>query len=302
MYTHIFTCRHILLIYTCMYLDLIIFKYVFKHIHAQTYHYQPITEYHSPYQYVTQIILHTLYHTIGPIREAACACLSSLLTRPDMETILLSKFFIFSTDILDKWTSKGDEVVSELTVNSFQVIGVLQTIAQIYKKGDRNKLLSHATELLKQCVMISTQLNQVLVRKLTIKLIQRIGMTFLPPRVAMWRYQRGKRSLMDNLENTNTTTNTANTADTSTDNNTVTSINAVGNSDNISDNNNRNNDSNINNDNNNNNQNGDDNDEGEDFEVSAELEDVLDRVLSSLSDKVRFIVLRVLFIVLIMCV
>lgn len=31
------------------------------------------------------------------------------------------------------------------------------------------------------------------------KLIQRIGMIFLPPRVASWRYQRGQRSLVNNL-------------------------------------------------------------------------------------------------------
>lgn len=31
------------------------------------------------------------------------------------------------------------------------------------------------------------------------KIIQRIGMTFLPPRVASWRYQRGSRSLAANL-------------------------------------------------------------------------------------------------------
>jgi hypothetical protein len=195
----------------------------------------------------------------GPVRDAACACLSSLLTRPDMETTLLASFFSFSGGVIDLWISKGDDVVAELTVNSFQVLGVLQTIAQIFKKGERSRLLSHASELLSQCVMISSQMNQVLTRKLTMKLIQRIGMTFLPPRVAAWRYRRGKRSLVDNLSLANKISNSDISEG---DRNGLVDNSAIAGGVGISD-------------------------EGEDenFDVSAELEDVLDRVLSSLSDK-----------------
>jgi hypothetical protein len=38
-----------------------------------------------------------------------------------------------------------------------------------------------------------------LVRKLTMKLVQRLGLSFLKARLASWRYQRGNRSLADNL-------------------------------------------------------------------------------------------------------
>ena len=37
-------------------------------------------------------------------------------------------------------------------------------------------------------------------RKLAIKLTQRLGLTFLKTRVASWRYQRGNRSLAENLK------------------------------------------------------------------------------------------------------
>lgn len=198
----------------------------------------------------------------GPVRDAACACLSSLLTRPDMETTLLASFFSFGGGVIDSWVIKGDDVVAELTVNSFQVLGVLQTIAQVYKKGERSRLLSHASELLSQCVMISSQKNQVLTRKLTMKLIQRIGMTFLPPRVAAWRYRRGKRSLVDNLSLANKISNSDITKG---DRNEIIDSSIAGGPEmglRIND-----------------------EKEDEDFEVSAELEDVLDRVLSSLSDK-----------------
>ena len=38
-----------------------------------------------------------------------------------------------------------------------------------------------------------------MLRKLSTKLTQRLGLTFLKARVAAWRYQRGSRSLAENL-------------------------------------------------------------------------------------------------------
>lgn len=42
--------------------------------------------------------------------------------------------------------------------------------------------------------------NNALVRKLKTKLTQRVGLCYLKPKVAAWRYQRGNRSLRQNLE------------------------------------------------------------------------------------------------------
>ena len=208
----------------------------------------------------------------GPTRESACACLSSLLTRPDMENLLLSKFFTYSCDVITSWTEKGDDVITELTSNSFNVIGVLQTVAQIFKKGDRNKLLTYSSELLSKCLAISSQSNQVKIRKLTIKLIQRIGMTFLSPRVAVWRYQRGKRSLADNL--TKSMGNGGHTG-------------IPGNSENVGGEDEEKVKDKIQDEKNEKNENDEnkDKDDGENFEVEPELDDVIDRILTSLSDK-----------------
>lgn len=41
-----------------------------------------------------------------------------------------------------------------------------------------------------------------LIRKLRIKLTQRVGLCFLKPKIAPWRYQRGNRSLHENLKQT----------------------------------------------------------------------------------------------------
>jgi tubulin-specific chaperone D len=134
----------------------------------------------------------------GPVRDAASACLSSLLTRPDMDNTVLSGFFKYACSVTQQWTERGASATSEVAASSFEVIGVLQTVAQIFKKGERGRLLLNAPMILAQCVAIASQSNQVKVRKLGIKLIQRIGMNFLPPRVAAWRYQRGQRSLSQN--------------------------------------------------------------------------------------------------------
>ena len=40
----------------------------------------------------------------------------------------------------------------------------------------------------------------VVIQKLGVKLVQRLGLTFLKAKVASWRYQRGSRSLAMNLE------------------------------------------------------------------------------------------------------
>ena len=225
----------------------------------------------------------------GPIRESASACLSSLLTRPDMENLLLAHFFSYSCQTLSNWTNKGNEVMTELTSNSFHVIGVLQTIAQIFKKGVRSKLLSHSNELLSQCLAISLQSNQVKIRKLTVKLIQRIGMTFLPPRVALWRYQRGKRSLSDNLTQSMCKEVRAECVTAKFDSeikdveeaerrkeDEVTDHDVVENEKKVSREKEKENEKK---------EEVEGDDDGEDFEVDPELEDVIDKVLTALSDK-----------------
>lgn len=73
-------------------------------------------------------------------------------------------------------------------------------MSQIFKKGHRNNLLPYAAQVLAPCLLLSEQPNQTLVRKLLAKVFQRIALTFLPPREATWRYQRGSRSLLQNLQ------------------------------------------------------------------------------------------------------
>lgn len=135
----------------------------------------------------------------GPTREAASVCLSSLMTRPDMDLDVLSSFVGQCCMKLHSWAAKGSEAAQELTTSNFEIIGVLHCVAQVFKKGHRSRLLPHASSILKECLFIAAQPNQTSIRKLTCKVVQRLGMAFLPPRVATWRYQRGSRSLVQNL-------------------------------------------------------------------------------------------------------
>lgn len=78
--------------------------------------------------------------------------------------------------------------------------GTLASIAAILKHGKREDLLPFARNLLEWIINAEFKNNSgANIQKLAYKIIQRIGMTFLPPRVASWRYRRGNRSLAANL-------------------------------------------------------------------------------------------------------
>lgn len=137
----------------------------------------------------------------GPVREAAATCLAALLTRPDMDEDVLAEFITWACDLIDMWARRGN-VDNEISLTYFQLLGTLQCLSQIFKKGHRNNLLGNAAMTLGPCLRLFSQENQTIVRKLATKLLQRLGTTFLPPKVAKWRYKRGCRSLLVNLQTT----------------------------------------------------------------------------------------------------
>ncbi|XP_026523386.1 tubulin-specific chaperone D isoform X1 [Notechis scutatus] len=127
-------------------------------------------------------------------RDAAAVLVSKFITRPDVRQKR-------TADFLD-WT------LSTLSKSSFQTIegtivmdGMLQALAQLFKHGKRDDCLPYAStvlECLDNCKLFES--NQTILRKLGVKLVQRLGLTFLKPKVAKWRYQRGFRSLATNLQ------------------------------------------------------------------------------------------------------
>jgi len=155
----------------------------------------------------------------GATRDTAAACLASLLSRPDLEELELEGFIVWSSrTILSFRTGVINDALPHAQLplpdgskpSNFRVMGVIQTLAAIFKCGHRSTLLSTKQRLAgvealwEQCILLAecrVVNGSIILRKLLVKLFARIGCAYLPPRVATWRYSRGKRSLLDNLIN-----------------------------------------------------------------------------------------------------
>ncbi|KAL4659227.1 tubulin-specific chaperone D [Arapaima gigas] len=126
-------------------------------------------------------------------RDAASILVSKFVTRPDVKQKRLGDFLDWSLTLV----SQTDDLTMDGTV---VLDGVLQSLAQLFKHGKRDDLLLYASTVL-QCLDKRRlgDSNQTVLRKLGIKLVQRLGLTLLKPRLAKWRYQRGSRSLAENL-------------------------------------------------------------------------------------------------------
>ena len=75
--------------------------------------------------------------------------------------------------------------------------GVLAALAAVFKLGKRQDLLEHAPPLLEKLDACGfAKCPNTLLRKLSAKLVTRLGLVFLEPRLAPWRYQRGNRHLL----------------------------------------------------------------------------------------------------------
>lgn len=92
--------------------------------------------------------------------------------------------------------SFSDEEMMEI----IYLTGILRCLAHLFKFGKREDLLPYANKMLLAVQQLSAVPSEnMLVTKLQSKLLQRIGLVFLPPHVVSWRYQRGNRSLLKNL-------------------------------------------------------------------------------------------------------
>jgi hypothetical protein len=147
----------------------------------------------------------------GIVRDRAAFLLARLLTRPDMP-VALATFLDWATKALARATSSGGgggeggggasaSAASEQEA-TFLVPGVARALAAIFKLGTRGALLGCATRAwgdARDLAASPAAAGSALVRQLASKLTTRIGLLFLKPRVIAWRYERGARSLVDNL-------------------------------------------------------------------------------------------------------
>ncbi|CAG8461477.1 14387_t:CDS:10 [Funneliformis mosseae] len=127
----------------------------------------------------------------GKERDGAAVLLSRLLTRRDIAEAYLKDYV--------QWAVIEVRNVKDV----FTITGILTSLCAIYKLGQRQTLLP-TLEQAWPCLFLleenETFSNNALVRKMLVKLAQRFGMCYLKPKVASWRYQRGNRTLKDNLK------------------------------------------------------------------------------------------------------
>ena len=120
-------------------------------------------------------------------REAAAALAATLLTRPDTKLSVLPSFLSWALEALHS----GHEA---------PVTGALLALCAVVKHGKREDLLEHAPHLLAKVLAGDfKEHSNTNIRKLSLKLVQRLGLIFLKAKVASWRYQRGSRSLAATL-------------------------------------------------------------------------------------------------------
>lgn len=126
-------------------------------------------------------------------RDAASVLVSKFVTRPDVKLKRLGDFLDWSLMTISQ---SDDQTMGGIVV----LDGAMQSLAQLFKHGKRDDFLQYAPTVL-QCLdqRRLSESRQAMLRKLGIKLVQRLGLTFLKPRLAKWRYQRGNRSLAANL-------------------------------------------------------------------------------------------------------
>lgn len=123
----------------------------------------------------------------GKEREAAGLLIARLLTRRDVNDFYIPRFLSRSMTI---WNS------DDCTIN-FRT-GLMTCLCEIFKIGSRDVLLTHVDiglASIRQMEGSSELLGNILLRKLRMKLAQRIALTLLRPHRASWRYKNDPKSL-----------------------------------------------------------------------------------------------------------
>jgi hypothetical protein len=125
------------------------------------------------------------------------------LARPDLEQSELPRFVQWSKVVLEEYREGK-------SANIFSAMGLVQTLAIVLKVGQRTERLVTEMETLWEASLdIAENCHQMLLLKLLTKWLARMGCAYLPPQVAPWRYQRGRRSLLENLQNDKDASGTA---------------------------------------------------------------------------------------------
>lgn len=144
--------------------------------------------------------------TLQRLVDVVMTYLSSGDACRDMATVLASRLFTRSDvkeshlPIFLDWVKLK---ISDEKATRWERLGAMSSIAAIFKaakREDAQKFVEEIFECLKLSKCKSDSLR--LTRKYYMKIVQRAGLTLLKVRIAAWRYDRGTRSLEQNLLST----------------------------------------------------------------------------------------------------
>nr|XP_042898204.1 tubulin-specific chaperone D [Parasteatoda tepidariorum] len=122
-------------------------------------------------------------------RDSAAFLAAQFITRPDVKDAYLGEYLDWCLKML---ISSDNQI-------SLQA-GILSSLALIFKHGKRDDVKMYGAPVLQKILDCGFKdSGSSVVRKMALKVIQRIGLSFLRIKIASWRYCRGKRSLTDNL-------------------------------------------------------------------------------------------------------
>jgi len=141
---------------------------------------------------IIEIGKHYLVTSSDNSQEAAAVLLAKLHIRPDISSKYLESLINWC---ISELTAKGSNELKGIIV----VKGCLRCLSLLFKFGKREELIpltGIVLQTLENCKFLT---NETVLRKLSVKVAQRVGMTLLKPRVTAWRYQRGSRSLDSTL-------------------------------------------------------------------------------------------------------
>ncbi|CAI2368352.1 unnamed protein product [Moneuplotes crassus] len=133
----------------------------------------------------------------GKNKEISSQVVAKLLTRPDVIKLGYLDSFI------EKMKTQYIENINNPT-KIMQLVGCLQVLCDIFKTGQRSDLFSRVETVFDTFIKTESEQNFIqsssMLKKQRVKFAHKLGLIFLKPRVASWRYQMDSKSLLKNLD------------------------------------------------------------------------------------------------------
>jgi hypothetical protein len=135
-------------------------------------------------------ITERIYALIDAYLKATDKCIDS--------AALLSANFFSRPDIVDQLLSRFMSESFQRLLQSEPSLGHVMAVGVLFKVGDRQDINPYAHRVIEMSAKLDTK-GRELMTKWRVKLIGRAALSLMTPRIAKWRYRRGRRLLSLNI-------------------------------------------------------------------------------------------------------